>query len=452
MASRLTSSFTFKIFILFAVLPALIACGWDWDTIKMEKKAFPSIHELITGKFIRHSPEFYAWRIKDRTKKLKSFPDSLALLDDLGWAYDKLGQHQKAISIFIHKDSLKPNQYKTYANLGTCLIHNGQLAEGVDYIKKAIAINPEAHFGREVYQQHVVEYLLSKSDSTGSFELPLCKSAAKNASNFYTYLKQHQFKNSKEPRDVQIAKAIKGIAGMMHFGNYNSPILLECLGDLLTNSQVGDYAGAEHLAARAYIKASLITKDPTIKKAYRKKAEKVQPYVYSPRPNAIEKPHPLIGIKGLKAILKLEIQAANEWFSTVRERELNWVANSSNPDSAFAATYYETPSQKDVHQYQYSSRLDEIDDSYWLKAQLSSPASLRESFVLSLNDSSLQQELDSLYQEELLTIISPKAENPPIVMQNAIPRWVFVVMMSAGAILIVLGIRQNFLRRKKLKG
>src|SRR5687768_12330427 len=49
---------------------AAAACLWDSDTIKMERSRFPGTLELITGKFLRHSPEFYEWRIRDRLKRL----------------------------------------------------------------------------------------------------------------------------------------------------------------------------------------------------------------------------------------------------------------------------------------------------------------------------------------------------------------------------------------------
>lgn len=41
------------------IAPALVACLWDYDTLAMERSRFPSTLELITGKFLRHSPEFY---------------------------------------------------------------------------------------------------------------------------------------------------------------------------------------------------------------------------------------------------------------------------------------------------------------------------------------------------------------------------------------------------------
>ncbi len=39
----------------------LCACLWDTDTLQMERQRFPDALELITGKFLRHSREFYDW-------------------------------------------------------------------------------------------------------------------------------------------------------------------------------------------------------------------------------------------------------------------------------------------------------------------------------------------------------------------------------------------------------
>ena len=91
------------------LLPSLaVACLWDYDTLKMERSRFPSTLELITGKFLRHSKEFYEWRVRDRLAKLKEYPDQLAWYDDLAVAYDKLGQHQKAIDLMLEKERKQP--------------------------------------------------------------------------------------------------------------------------------------------------------------------------------------------------------------------------------------------------------------------------------------------------------------------------------------------------------
>ena len=254
---------TFLIWInLFFIFP----CGWDADTIAMEKRTFPSVHELITGKFLQHSQAFYYWRVNDRMEKIQLFPDSLNYYDDLAWALNKVGQPEKGVEVMLQKEKNSPGLYETYANLGTCYIHCNQYEKGLPYIKKAIKINPNAHFGREIYQQHLVEYVLSKKDKAGNFSLPL---GTKN-DNFYHYLKKHQFKGATQD---EIAKAVKGVGGMMKFSNHNSPILLEALGDLLSQANVGVDPGAGHLSSRAYLKASFLVKDETQQKAFKKKTQ-----------------------------------------------------------------------------------------------------------------------------------------------------------------------------------
>src|ERR671912_348921 len=73
------------------------ACLWDYDPLKQERARFPDALEIITGKFLRHSPEFYEWRIRDRLKKLDSDPRKVGYLDDLAAASEKKSQHTKAI-------------------------------------------------------------------------------------------------------------------------------------------------------------------------------------------------------------------------------------------------------------------------------------------------------------------------------------------------------------------
>src|SRR5208337_5232490 len=68
--------------------------------------------------------------------------------------------------------------YTTYANLGTFLIHalvlrgfadaekaKESLREGLDYILLSIKVNPEAHFGREVWQAVAAEYMIAVIDN-----------------------------------------------------------------------------------------------------------------------------------------------------------------------------------------------------------------------------------------------------------------------------------------------
>jgi hypothetical protein len=102
-------------------------------------------------------------------------------MDDLGAGLDHLGEHDEAVRVLRDKLAKQTERgvtgrglYTTYANLGTFLIHGNfraatasgeaakeRLREGLGFIRKAIEVNPEAHFGREQWQAAAVEFLLA---------------------------------------------------------------------------------------------------------------------------------------------------------------------------------------------------------------------------------------------------------------------------------------------------
>ena len=123
------------------------ACLWDSDTLQQEQSRFPSALELITGKFSRHTREFYEWRNPATgcggSKMTRIIP---ALADDLAAAYDKTGRDDKAIAVMLDVERKSPGRHETAAKLGTFYIHAGRYQEGLRQLERAIRINPNAHF------------------------------------------------------------------------------------------------------------------------------------------------------------------------------------------------------------------------------------------------------------------------------------------------------------------
>ena len=130
---------------LFVITSATQACLWDWDTLQMERRRFPGTLEMITGKFVRHSPAYYEWRIQDRTKRMRSPAEDPALADDLAVAYSKLGRHAEGIALLEQVLAAHPDRYETLANLGTIHMLAGDLKVGKEYVDRAIVVNPDAH-------------------------------------------------------------------------------------------------------------------------------------------------------------------------------------------------------------------------------------------------------------------------------------------------------------------
>lgn len=302
------------------------ACLWDTDTIAMERARFPEVNELIAGYFVRHSSAYYRWRV-DRITALPINEHNPGDYDDLAVAYDKLGDQDQAIDTIQAKIERWPNKatYESQANLGTFYIHAGDYDQGLVHIKRAIEINPEAHFGREIYQRLLVEYVQSKGSLTSG--LPLDEGDSYGQGGFARFILEQRQDPNREA-EAEIKDAVTGVLGMMRFGHHDSPILLEALGDLLSG---GDTNGHQMLAARAYLKASYEVEDPAAADAYRKKAEQT---LHSQQNTSLEK---------IESQLKKEIADGAAYYKEIAATESAWIESGKDLDREFARVYYDAP-------------------------------------------------------------------------------------------------------------
>lgn len=322
------------VLLLVAVMATSVtACLWDYDTLEMERQRFPSALELITGKFLRHSQELYQWRIGDRTRRIEQSPKPV-LFDDLASAYDKVGDHAQAIEIMLGKAKQYPGLYETHANLGTFYVHSGQLEKGLVELEKAIAINPDAHFGRERFQIHLVKYILSRSDQFPP-PLPLKNEEAAERDDFAAFVLNAEGGLTSGKEQAVIKDAVKGVLGMMRFGHYDSPILLEALGDLLRH---GELENSANLAARCYLKASFEVSSEESKEAYRKYAAHSLRWQTPGKGESRQ-----IKLNEVEWQLKKEIKEADAWFAQIANDERNWIKQRVDVDHAFSEKYYQEP-------------------------------------------------------------------------------------------------------------
>jgi tetratricopeptide (TPR) repeat protein len=272
-----------------AAAPAL-ACLWDYDTLRDERRGLPGIAEVLAGKWERHSPFFYADRAARMRRLIERDPADWAAYDNLAVALEKLGRFDEAIAVMADKERLNPGQYTTYANLGTFYLHKGELAPGIAYIRQALAINPAAHFGRETYQLKLAEFLRAgrddprlltsqnflgiaggkRVDAGWSGELatqpatrPATAATAADvpatgpptrSSNAGDEIPERQYWAMRggpgQLRELGLDDDVfDGIVGMIRFGTGTSAELYLALGDLLA------LRGDKHLAYRAYQRA-----------------------------------------------------------------------------------------------------------------------------------------------------------------------------------------------------
>lgn len=331
------------------------ACLWDWDTLQMERRLFPGTLEIITGKFVRHSPAYYEWRIQDRTQHMRSPAEDPDLADDLAVAYSKLGRHAEAVALLEQVLEDHPDRYETLANLGTIHMLAGDLKAGKQFIDRAIVINPNAHFGREKYQSLLAEYFLTRSQArhpaAESFSVIRPKGEFYGFAKFVldkarVYYDRSDRENSKATERVkaELAGAQKGVLGMMHFANYDSPLLLEALGDLLiawpTNQD-----DALQLAARAYYRVAQVSTDKATQNDFKMAAVNIlqgqMDYLhYEPTNANLDWPDTVI--EKLSTELKRELAEAQAYVNLIAAAEQRWIDEKVDVDEAFAAKYYDS--------------------------------------------------------------------------------------------------------------
>ena len=186
----------FRILCLFLIslLPAA-GCIWDRDTWREEGKGRIDTLKAITGWFDRYPPRYYEMRLERVTNELEANPQELDLYDDAGVACNRLGRYdegiewmakKKAVLDTIQGASANMDRYRYHANLGSFLGNRwatrpaaeriadlSDLKEATNHIAEAIALNPEAHFGREKYQLKLFQWLqkpAEQNDATGNPE------------------------------------------------------------------------------------------------------------------------------------------------------------------------------------------------------------------------------------------------------------------------------------------
>jgi tetratricopeptide (TPR) repeat protein len=176
-----------------------------------------------------------------------------------------LGDSNSAIAAMLDKEKRFPGQYTTYSNLGTFYMLKGDLDGAIECLHKALAINPDAHFGREEYQLDLAEYLKRARSSPYMLDRsfvcsivypppPATGPSTQPSDAEEMYNDDFELNRSNgNPRRFETLglkpNIIEGVVGMLRFGTDQSPDLYFALGDLLA------LRGDKNLAVRAYQRA-----------------------------------------------------------------------------------------------------------------------------------------------------------------------------------------------------
>jgi tetratricopeptide (TPR) repeat protein len=322
-------------FIFCATVPGIAqACLWDSDTLATESARFPNVAGIMAGVFPRHSKEYHVWRIQQKQPLVESGKAGASDYDDLAVSQHKLGDHKAAIATMMAKEQKVSGLYETYSNLGTFYIYAGELSVAQKWIEKALAINPNAHFGREKYQRWLVMWLRERR-STVLTEDEKKKAPFRDPgevpTGFAAFVARQQMGGATgDPEfikftEVQQDAAIGGVIGMMYFADFDNPILQEALGDLLSYGKME--GNASQLAGLCYLHASEKVTDPEEKAKLKALMHK-----------AVSASH-LREEKDLKKTLDSALLKGENLNKGVKAHEVAWIAAGKDVAAEFQSKY-----------------------------------------------------------------------------------------------------------------
>ena len=231
------------------VAAAMTPCLWDSDTLDTELRGLPDAYDLVVGRWHRHSDRYYL----DRVTRLGSAAElTLAECDDLAVAYEHLGDRDAAVEVMAQKARMlsdepdTEHQYRYHANLGTFHAHAGRYDDALTELRAAVAINPDAHFGRENFQIELIEYVAAaKADPQLWRRFSFLRHAGYqirahigvDGLRFAPDPSRDWSEDWRGERQLDWGKAYKAVGGMLRFGGLEGPELYRSLAELFLAKQ-----------------------------------------------------------------------------------------------------------------------------------------------------------------------------------------------------------------------
>ena len=223
---------------------ALTPCLWDSDTLDDELRGIPEAFDLVVGKWHRHSDAYYEDRV---TRFADEASLSLSDCDDLAVAHERLGDRVAAVAVMEKKAALllttptAEHQYRYHANLGTFHAHAGEFEAALRELRTAVALNPDAHFGREGFQIELVAYVAAAREDPELWQrfsflryagYKLNPLIAADGLHYAPDDSNRWSEDWRGARELEWDKAYRAVAGMLRFGGLEGPELYRSLAEL----------------------------------------------------------------------------------------------------------------------------------------------------------------------------------------------------------------------------
>ncbi len=142
-------------------VPAL-ACMDDGEALLVEPQALPCVLDAIVGTAAAHREAFDKARVQAISYALHWMPTWTEGLDAQARAYVRLQAWDDAESVMKQRLEIAPDAFESHAHLASLYTHQGKLKEALAHVDRAIAIDGDAHFGRERVHRALLVHAMNK--------------------------------------------------------------------------------------------------------------------------------------------------------------------------------------------------------------------------------------------------------------------------------------------------
>jgi tetratricopeptide (TPR) repeat protein len=183
--------------------------------------------------------DFYV-TVEEVERELKILDSLYTSTHDLDYLTDKglflilSGQYQKAIDFYLQLETLAPNRYSTASNIGTAYELVGQNENALEWINRAVAIDPSSHNNSEWIHVRILEakingdnYITSQHLLNTDFGLdavPTSKSSKDELNVLHNalYFQLNERMSFVKPQDKIVAQLLFDLGNIAYLlGNYS---------------------------------------------------------------------------------------------------------------------------------------------------------------------------------------------------------------------------------------
>jgi tetratricopeptide (TPR) repeat protein len=189
---------------------AAFACLNEEHITKSGKSTIDAFSLRDLAFYKRHNRATLELALKNLlSEKPSTAEDILSTQNSIAIVYIKLSKLKEAEEILLALLKKYPKNYSVTINLGTLYELQGKNTQALEFIKKAVAINPESHSGSEWFHIKILEYKLKDiQEENIVLDLYKIKKPAKDIAYDVSYQLQERIPFTPAP-NILIAKVMQ---------------------------------------------------------------------------------------------------------------------------------------------------------------------------------------------------------------------------------------------------